>query len=105
MIFWQHAVEYWLPITLDTYLEQLQRQWLEKLGAMSPLITQYFAEEEIRDAFRMGYQGNMLIVWFPKEEVAASAITQLAEAPVAKDKWAMNDVEDSGGDFTRRASS
>jgi hypothetical protein len=97
-----YAVESWLPFTLDPleenqpldeYLVQLQKQWQEKLGDMSPLITQYFANEEMRYAFRMRYQGNVPRAWFAKKEDEASGIRPLLERPVPKDRWVSHDAE------------
>jgi hypothetical protein len=96
-----HAIEYWLPITIepiaDESLEQypihLQNQWQRELGRMSPLITRYFADKSIRYVFRMRYQGNMLRVWFAKEEDEAAGIRPLAEAPILKDRWVSPEVE------------
>jgi hypothetical protein len=53
------------PITdmpLDTYLTNLQGQWQERLRELSPWAAMYFANEEIRYAFGMRYQGNTLRV-------------------------------------------
>jgi hypothetical protein len=60
---------------------------------MSPIISEYFAGESIRYAFRMRYQGNTLRVWFGREDVAAACITPLVEAPVPKDRWISPDSE------------
>jgi hypothetical protein len=78
---------------LDTYLAQLQRQWQEKVRDRSPWTCQFFADEEIRYAFRMRYQGNTLRVWFAKEEIDAAGIRPLAEAAHVKDKWVTHDAE------------
>jgi hypothetical protein len=69
------SVEYWLPMTIEpiaheplgSYLTQLQNQWEMKLREMSPSVSQHFEGEDIKYAFRMRYQGNMLRVWFAKE--------------------------------------
>jgi hypothetical protein len=103
-----HAIEYWLPFTLnalekeqplEAYWVQLQHQWLEKLRDMSPFIARYFADDEIRHAFRRGYQGNILRVWFEKEEVDAAGICPLPEAPVPKDRWVSHDADACGIKF------
>jgi hypothetical protein len=53
----------------------------------------HFANEEMRFAFRMRYQGNVLRVWFAPEEVAAAGGKPLAKTPVGKDMWVTHDAE------------
>jgi hypothetical protein len=96
-----HTVEYWLSMTidpiadmpLDTYLLQLQIQWQEWLRVMSPCISQCFADQEIKYAFRMRYQANVVRAWFAKEELDRAGIPPLAEAAVPRDKLVSRDAE------------
>jgi hypothetical protein len=41
----------------------------------------------------MKYQGNVLMVWFASEEIAAVRAVPLAEFPVSKDRWIAADAE------------
>jgi hypothetical protein len=97
-----HAVEYWLPLTIDpspeegnwdSYIERLKGKWMEKLGKMSPWIIQYFADYQANYSFRMRYRNNPLRVWFTKEDLKGTNGYPLAEAAIPKDKWVAPEAE------------
>jgi hypothetical protein len=46
----------------ESYLDQLKMKWMEKIGSMSPWISQYFPEFEAQYWFRMKYPNNLLRV-------------------------------------------
>jgi hypothetical protein len=71
----------------DSYLDQLKAKWMEKIGSISPWISQYFPEFEAQYSFRMRYRNNLLRVWFTKEDLQGPSGHPLAEAVIAKDKW------------------
>jgi hypothetical protein len=53
----------------ESYLDQLKAKWMEKIGSMSPWISQYFLDFEAQYSFRMRYRNNLIRVWFTKEDL------------------------------------